>query len=173
MEGMGPAPKPFYFWCQHVIPLVFDDSLSYYEVLCKVRDYLNALIADVSNLQDFTAQLRTDVDTLQKEWPAFKTDMTLSWNAFKVAVQNDLNEMQATLDAIKNGEYVELYLDAIKSYIDNNLQQLVAGIVKYVVFGLNTEGRLVAYIPSAWQFLHFGTINDPDSELYGHLTLSW
>lgn len=35
-----PVSK-FRFWCQKVIPLVYDDSLSYYEVLCKVVDYLN------------------------------------------------------------------------------------------------------------------------------------
>ena len=36
----------FKFWCQKVLPLVYDDSLSYYEVLCKVRDYLNHIIDD-------------------------------------------------------------------------------------------------------------------------------
>lgn len=34
----------FKFWCQKTLPLVYDDSLSYYEVLCKVVDYVNALI---------------------------------------------------------------------------------------------------------------------------------
>ena len=28
--------QPFKFWCQKALPLVYDDSLSYYEVLCKV-----------------------------------------------------------------------------------------------------------------------------------------
>ena len=28
----------FRFWCQKVLPLVYDDSLSYYEILCKVVD---------------------------------------------------------------------------------------------------------------------------------------
>jgi hypothetical protein len=30
--------KPFRFWCQKALPLVYDDSLSYYELLCKVVD---------------------------------------------------------------------------------------------------------------------------------------
>lgn len=42
--------KPFRFWCQKVLPLVYDDSLSYYELLCKVVDYLNHLGADVNEL---------------------------------------------------------------------------------------------------------------------------
>lgn len=36
--------KPFHFWCQKVLPLVFDDSLSYYEVLCKLTRKINELI---------------------------------------------------------------------------------------------------------------------------------
>ena len=36
----------FYFWCQKVLPLVYDESLSYYEVLCKVVAKLNELIVD-------------------------------------------------------------------------------------------------------------------------------
>ena len=31
----------FHFMCQKVLPLVYDDSLSYYEVLCKMRDKIN------------------------------------------------------------------------------------------------------------------------------------
>lgn len=48
----------FKFWCQKVLPLVYDDSLSYYEVLCKLTDYMydmidnnNQLIADVEELK--------------------------------------------------------------------------------------------------------------------------
>ena len=39
--------KPFRFWCQKVLPLVYDDSLSYYELLGKVVDYLNKTMEDV------------------------------------------------------------------------------------------------------------------------------
>lgn len=34
----------FMFWCQKVLPLVYDDSLSYYEVLCKIKGKLNEVI---------------------------------------------------------------------------------------------------------------------------------
>lgn len=43
--------KPFRFWCQKVLPLVYDDSLSYYELLCKVVKYLNDTITDVNELK--------------------------------------------------------------------------------------------------------------------------
>lgn len=42
------ALRPFRFWCQKVLPLVYDDSLSYYELLCKVVDYLNKTREDLA-----------------------------------------------------------------------------------------------------------------------------
>ena len=43
--------KPFRFWCQKVLPLVYDNSMSYYELLCKVVDYLNKTMQDVDTLE--------------------------------------------------------------------------------------------------------------------------
>ena len=45
--------KPFRFWCQKVLPLVYDESLSYYELLCKVVEYLNNTMEDVNTLANF------------------------------------------------------------------------------------------------------------------------
>lgn len=48
-----PKVKPFRFWSQKVLPLVYDDSLSYYEVLCKLRDKINELIGFITdNIED-------------------------------------------------------------------------------------------------------------------------
>ena len=40
----------FRFWCQKVLPAVYDDSLSYYELLCKLYDWLEKL-TEVTNTQ--------------------------------------------------------------------------------------------------------------------------
>ena len=45
--------KHFRFWCQKVIPLVYDNSLSYYEVLCKVVHYLNHVIEDINEIPEY------------------------------------------------------------------------------------------------------------------------
>lgn len=58
--------KPFEFWCQKVLPLVYDDSLSYYELLCKVIDYLNNTITDVTYLHDEFVKLKDFVDNYFK-----------------------------------------------------------------------------------------------------------
>lgn len=51
------TPQPFRFWCQTVLPLVYDDSLSYYELLSKVVQYLNSLINDVTNVENIYVNL--------------------------------------------------------------------------------------------------------------------
>lgn len=43
--------KPLRFWCQKVLPLVYDDSLSYMELLAKVVHYLNELGADLDDIE--------------------------------------------------------------------------------------------------------------------------
>lgn len=45
--------RKFRFWCQKVLPLVYDDSLSYYEVLCKIVQYLNKVIEDVNSIPEY------------------------------------------------------------------------------------------------------------------------
>ena len=45
VSGNSARRLPYFrFWCYKVIPLVYDNSLSYYEVLCKVVKYINELI---------------------------------------------------------------------------------------------------------------------------------
>lgn len=51
MSNFKPVTN-FWFWCQKVLPLVYDDSISYYEVLCKMSDYLNQVINNVNALPD-------------------------------------------------------------------------------------------------------------------------
>ena len=57
----------FKFWCYKVLPLVYDDSLSYYEVLCKVVNYINKLIEQDKIFGDELAKLKEDLSTVQ-EW---------------------------------------------------------------------------------------------------------
>ena len=55
----------FRVWCQKVLPLVYDDSLSYYELLCKVTNYLNNVIQNVDNLNDNVNELLNAYNQLQ------------------------------------------------------------------------------------------------------------
>ena len=41
------------FWCYKILPLVYDDSLSYYEAICKATQKLNEVIGNVNELPDY------------------------------------------------------------------------------------------------------------------------
>lgn len=59
--------KTFRFWCFKVLPLVYDDSLSYYEILCKVVDYINKLIEQDKIVVNEINELKNDLKIVQ-EW---------------------------------------------------------------------------------------------------------
>lgn len=55
------------FWCQKVLPLVYDESLSYYEFLCKVANILNEVIDHENDLSDAFIDLEQYVDENVKD----------------------------------------------------------------------------------------------------------
>lgn len=57
----------FKFWCQKVLPTVYDNSLSYYEVLNKLAKYLNDLIENVDTMQDNIDELASEIDDLDEK----------------------------------------------------------------------------------------------------------
>lgn len=63
----------FRFWCQKVLPLVYEESLSYYEILCKVVDYINKLIEQDKVFGAELDELRGDMETVQKWIANFNT----------------------------------------------------------------------------------------------------
>ena len=65
--------KHFNFWCQKILPLVYDDSLSYYEVLCKVVDYINKIIGDENSVIGQLEELRKELAIVQKWIDDFDT----------------------------------------------------------------------------------------------------
>lgn len=68
----------FKFWCQKVLPLVYDDSLSYYEVLCKVVKYINDLIASDKEIVEEIDKLKTDMTIVQAWIDSFNYEPLLN-----------------------------------------------------------------------------------------------
>ena len=68
-----PVIPTFKFWCYKVLPLVYDDSLSYYEVLCKVVHYINELIDQDKVFADEIDSLKNDVAVIQNWIDNFDT----------------------------------------------------------------------------------------------------
>lgn len=59
------APLNFRYYCQKVLPAVYDESLSYYELLCKLTAKVNELIATDNVQNDALTQLTKLVTNLQ------------------------------------------------------------------------------------------------------------
>lgn len=62
---MSDIISPFKFWAQKVLPLVYDEEISYYEVLCKVVYYLNEVIESQNNVSDNVRELQAQYITLK------------------------------------------------------------------------------------------------------------
>lgn len=142
----------FKFWCQKVLPLVYDDSLSYYEVLCKVVDYINKLIGDSNSMIEKVNKNSSDIEQLK----------------------NEMQILNSELEKVKNGDYVSLYIDSLSKWIDENLIEMVYRIAKFVQFYIDDDGYWYAVIPKNWDFLKFDTGYDVNNlDEYMHLIIEY
>lgn len=57
MIGNFTEVKPLRYWVQHILPLVYDDSLSYMELLGKVVNTLNEVVKNNNLLPDYIMEL--------------------------------------------------------------------------------------------------------------------
>lgn len=110
--------NPFRFWCQKVLPLAYDDALSYYEVLCKLSEYLNEMLSNVEGLKD-------DVDNLRKAFEALQEWVN---NYFEnLDIKGDIKE--TIIEMVNDGTLTEI----LKPYIDQEiLNKWNAEYKKYV-----------------------------------------
>ena len=94
--------QPFRYWCQKVLPLVYDDSLSYYELLCKVIHYLNKTMEDVETLYG-------DITNLHKAYTQLQEYVNNYFSTLDV--QEEINKKLD--DMASNGELTDLLFKAI------------------------------------------------------------
>ena len=123
---------PFKFYCQKVIPLAFDESMSYYEVLCALTDYIkNTLLPAVNEnaqavaeLQNYYMELKNYVDTyfdnldIQTEINNKLDEMAESGELTDIIAQylqlagilsfNTVTDMKAA-ENLANGSFVKTY----------------------------------------------------------------
>lgn len=96
--------RPFRFWCQKVLPTVYDDSLSYYELLTKVVNYLNENIDNVNTLNENVENLYNAYVLLQSYVNNFVDSEVLP------AVSDKIDEMA------EDGTLTQLIMEYIDPY---------------------------------------------------------
>lgn len=105
----------FRYWCQKVLPLVYDDSLSYYEVLCKLIKYIEQMLGDLVNLGQ-------DVTNLQALYVELKktVDDYLSDDKIEEAIDAKLDQMVA------DGVFDELVGEEVLDFLQNKVDEYMA-----------------------------------------------
>ena len=54
------------YWCHKILPLVYDDSLSYYEFLCKMNAKLNEVIDSTNGLVEAWERFQAELEKAGK-----------------------------------------------------------------------------------------------------------
>lgn len=89
-------------YCYKILPLVYDDSISYYEFLCKILKKVNEIIEDLNQL-----------------WSEF--------NEFKTYVQNEINRIDEEIADIDNRlTALREEFDTFKSHVEDEINRLDA-----------------------------------------------
>lgn len=117
----------FWFWSQKVLPLVYDDSLSYYEVLCKVVTFLNNVIMDMDAVEANTEALRNAYNELQGYVNTYFDNLD---------VQNEINnKLDAMAESGELSNLIEPYItdERLAAIVDDKLGDVVAGQIDDVV----------------------------------------
>lgn len=135
----------FRFWCQKVLPLVYDESLSYYELLCKVVNFLNEVIENVDNLHDENTNVISAFSALQ-------TYVNTTDAAMTSYVNNSVEALQTAYSSLQ--DYVNNYFDNldVTTEINNKLDlmasdgtltNLIAPILNDKMAGYQTQLNLL------------------------------
>lgn len=72
------------YWCHKILPLVYDDSLSYYETLCKTSAKLNEVIDSTNGLL--------------AAWNTYKNDIDKAFGDYTAGLDKKFTELSAKID---------------------------------------------------------------------------
>lgn len=128
--------------CRRSLPAVYDDSLSYYEQVCKLYNILNETFEHINLNSEDIAKLKKAVAQLGElldNWAAGKFD-----------------------DVIRN---------EVAKWVEDNVKFIFETYSKQVFFGLTDDGYFCAYVPKSWSEISFDTGAVYGTEEYGRLIL--
>ena len=116
--------KPFRFWCQKVIPLVYDDALSYYEAIEKISYKLNEIIGV---LNQYDQGLKEYIDSSLDSLKAYVDTQDATLEAqYKQAVQEAISKAESELaQAVRQHDDD---INALRQYVTTLNQEVYAYI---------------------------------------------
>lgn len=172
------------YWCNKILPLVYDDSLSYYEVLCKTSAKLNEVIESTNGLLDVWNTYKNDIDKafgeytagLDKKFDALSDKMSADFLRYKDIVNSTIiDEFAAQERRIKAQDdkiaaqdtQITAISDRVNTFI-TEYNQAILQIPDMVVNAVNAwlnnttnYDNIVADLAGSLQGLkHFDTVAD-------------
>lgn len=161
----------FKWWVQKTMPAIYDDSLSYYELLSKVVhklsemiDIINEQSAEIESLrsdyQSFTTNITNIVNNAISEmnemYEEFTTNINASFDEFRTQIENRITQLANDLDAqytafvnTVNHNFAEFtamliaMFDALKLDIDIKLGNLIIPTITYSEDVATVDGALM------------------------------
>lgn len=158
---MSLCYNDFRRWCVQTLPAVYDESVSYYEVVCKLINYMKQYASDLEHLST-TVGLNTEEIKTVKESIA--------------QMEIQIKTVEDKMKEYESGEYTDVYVKAVYDWIQANMQTIVddiSEVVRFVTFGLTANGYFEICIPTNWDFIEFDTIMTCGCPCWGHLVLKY
>lgn len=182
------------YWCNKILPLVYDDSLSYYEVLCKTSAKLNEVIESTNGLLDAWNTYKNDIDKafgeytagLDKKFDALSDKMSADFLHYKDIVNDTIRDefaaqerrLKAQDDKIAAQDtQITSISDKVNTFI-TEYNQTIAQIPTMVVDAVNAwlndpahYDNIVADLAGSLQGLkHFDTVADLKNATFAQIT---
>lgn len=182
------------YWCNKILPLVYDDSLSYYEVLCKTSAKLNEVIKSTNGLLDAWNIYKNDIDKafgeytagLDKKFAALSDKMSADFLRYKDIVNGMIRDEFATQERRLKAQddkiaaqdtQITAISDRVNTFIteyNKTIAQIPTMVVDAVNAWLNDPthyGNIVADLAGSLQGLkHFDTVADLKNATFAQIT---
>lgn len=110
------------YFCNKILPLVYDDSLSYYEVLCKVSDKINEVIDNTNGLLDAWNEYKNDIDSA---FGKYTTSLDAKFAELSARIEDDFYQYRKIVDEAIKDEFAkqEVLINEIRGEVsDQNTQ---------------------------------------------------
>lgn len=182
------------YWCNKILPLVYDDSLSYYEVLCKTSAKLNEVIESTNGLLDAWNTYKNNIDKafgeytagLDKKFADLSDKMSADFLHYKDIVNDTIRDefaaqerrLKAQDDKIAAQDtQITAISDKVNSFIteyNNTIAQIPDMVVNAVNAWLNDPkhyDNIIADLAGSLQGLkHFDTVADLKTATFTQIT---
>lgn len=148
------AGTPLNFWVQPVLPLTFDDSISYLETLGKVVEKLNE---SLTQNEDWAAELRKDITDfttkIENEMTTFKAETNADISSF----ENRISAQISTFEQQMNDKY---------SAFKNEIQTLVNSISLNPDYSIDHDSLNMWDVWGSGSKLNYKLSNTTGAEVY-------